>query len=601
MVISHFKYIVLFWISLLFALIPISLSAQDIQFSIKVDKSVLTLDDQLALTLSVSGKSKKLPTAQLSSIPNFDISGQSTSQNFSIINGATSSTYDTRVVLIPKKKGRFTIGPFQLKHEGKLYTSNALQVTVKNAGAAVNPSAKRGRGDYFLDVIVDKKEIYLHEQLTLTYYLYFKPNTVSGLDYKQLPATIGFWAEELDVPKDRAGNFTIEGKTLNGIGYHRVMVKRTALFPSTIGELTIGSMILNAKVRIASRDPFDSFFSRGRTQNKTVRSSEVKIHVKDLPSSGRPAGFKGAVGQYRIEAKTDKKTLPANDAVTLTLKISGSGKIQNLPEPELNLPHDIKAYDPEISEKIDKSSGVIKGTKSFEYVLIPRFEGEYSIDPLSLIFFDPKNGHYQTVSTKSIAITATESLTNDPHIFISGGGKEAIKLLNKDIRFIKTVSGKIKSVSPFYYQPWYWGAMGSSVLIWCGAWFFARRRGRIESDIGYARKLQAARHARKRFADATKAMKKNESENFYGVTAHALTDYIADKWNLPKASVTADTVEEVLKNHQMDSGVTERIVSCLNSCNFARFAPSGSHPLDEMKRILGDARKCVAILEKHRK
>lgn len=591
-----------FMLAMVLILSAASVSAQEIEFTVSVNKPEVALDDQLHLTLSVTGDQQNLPTASLNSstIPNFRILGQSTSQNISIVNGKMEAQRDTRIVLLPEKEGVFKIGPFQLTHDGQTYRSNSVQVTVKKAGSSTSRSAQQNEQELiFLDVIFDKNEAYLHEQVTLTYFLYFRVN-VTGLEYEQLPTTTGFWAEELDVPKDRNGNFTIEQKVLDGVRYNRVMVRKMALFPSTIGELTVGPMMLKTNVRARSNDPFDSFFNFGRTQQKVVRAPEVKIQVKALPTAGQPANFNGLVGNYDIETQIDKTNLPANEAATLKVTISGSGKIQAIEPPELNLPSDITRHDSNVTENVDRSSSQVRGSKTFEFVLIPRYEGDYTLDPLQLSYFDPKQERYESISTQPITLTVTESLTDEPQFVYMGGGKEKVTLANRDIRFIKDVASLSDEGEMIYRHPLYWVAMGVPFVLFGLVVGYRRRLDKIESDSGYARKLRASRQAKKLFANANKALKANDREAFYSAVAHALTAFIADKWNLPPAAVTADTAESILTERHVADETVAQVVSCLNTCNFARFAPASPQQAEEMNQILKDAQQCVTQLDRHR-
>ena len=58
--------------------------------------------------------------------------------------------------------------------------------------------------------------------------------------------------------------------------------------------------------------------------------------------------------------------------------------------PELEVPQDIEAYDPKTKESIKLSGSRNIGTKSYEYLLIPRYAGKYKIEPLEFVYFDPK-------------------------------------------------------------------------------------------------------------------------------------------------------------------------------------------------------------------
>ena len=575
-------------------------AAQEVTLNVTVDKNQLALDDQLNLTVSVSGSSQDLPNVRINNIPNFTIVGQSTSQNFQITNGATSVSKDTRLVVVPQKEGDWQIGPFQLSYKGKTYQSNVVQVKVSKAGATVSGASAGNRGDAFIDVIIDKKDPYLNEQVTVTYYLYFKVN-VSNVEYDQLPTATGFWAEELDVPKDRTGNFLTEQKTLNGIRYNRVIIRKMALFPSTIGQLTIGPLVLKAYLRVQSNDPFDSFFNFGRTEQKLIRSSELTLNVKDLPNQGKPAGFQGAVGRFDLQMKIDKNNLPANDAINLTMTVSGTGNIKSIQDLGIKFPPDFKIYDPKISERVDKSSDQIKGSRTFEYVLIPRYEGEYTIDPLTLSFFSPDKEVYQTVKTQSVTIVATPSLTDESGYSATSAGKKVVERFSYDIRYIKLASGHITDQGALLYKkPVYLASYIFPLFILGIIFTYRKHRDRLESDIGYARQLQASRAAKKLFVNAHKALKNNQQEQFYSAVTHAITSFIADKLNLPNGAVTADTVENILIEKSVRAELINEITNILTTCNFARFAPASSTQKAEMNEIYKHSQLCITQLEKHK-
>jgi hypothetical protein len=162
------------------------------------------------------------------------------------------------------------------------------------------------------------------------------------------------------------------------------------------------------KTKRRSRSIFDDFFNDpfGRTVKKTVSSRPLKINVKPLPKTGRPADFEGVVGRYSISLKADKTELKANEAVSVQLSIKGDGNVKLLKPPKIDLPADMEIYDPKEKTNITRDNNKISGSKVVEYVLVPRFKGEYTIEP------DPFS-----------YLKQIRHIENGPHIFINTGGR----------------------------------------------------------------------------------------------------------------------------------------------------------------------------------
>ena len=65
--------------------------------------------------------------------------------------------------------------------------------------------------------------------------------------------------------------------------------------------------------------------------------------------------------------------------------------------PEINLPSGFDKYDPKTSEQINRT-GRINGTKTFEYLIVPRSPGKKEIPPVQFSYYNPEKDlmlHYQ--------------------------------------------------------------------------------------------------------------------------------------------------------------------------------------------------------------
>ena len=95
-------------------------------------------------------------------------------------------------------------------------------------------------------------------------------------------------------------------------------------------------------------DPFfnDPFFQNAFTSGyqevkKTLKSNALSINVSALPA-GQPEDFCGLVGNLNMEATLDKNEVKANDAVTLTVKISGKGNLNLIDNLNIEFPPDFE-------------------------------------------------------------------------------------------------------------------------------------------------------------------------------------------------------------------------------------------------------------------
>ena len=197
--------------------------------------------------------------------------------------------------------------------------------------------------------------------------------------------------EEFKLPSQPKMNNEI----VNGVSYRVATLRKVALFPTRSGTLTIEPMTISldavVKQNRQSRSLFDDFFNDpfGRTVKTTISSQPVNIDVKPFPLKGRPADFDGVVGNFSISLKADKTQLKANEAVSVQLSIEGDGNLKLLKPPTLNLPNDMEIYDPKEQTNVTRENNKISGRKLIEYILVPRFKGEYTVEPVSFSYFDP--------------------------------------------------------------------------------------------------------------------------------------------------------------------------------------------------------------------
>jgi len=166
--------------------------------------------------------------------------------------------------------------------------------------------------------------------------------------------------------------YSITEENIDGVKYSVVEFKKVFLFPQRSGTLEIDPLEIDCVVRTENKRR-RSFFDPNYEDNVYSRKGNgLKIEVIPLPEQGKPKDFSGAVGNFTFKAQLNKEKVKTNDAINLNITISGKGNIKLIQPMKLNIPQDIETYDPKLSENINATATGVAGSKSYEYVLIPR-------------------------------------------------------------------------------------------------------------------------------------------------------------------------------------------------------------------------------------
>lgn len=128
------------------------------------------------------------------------------------------------------------------------------------------------------------------------------------------------------------------------------------------------------------------------------RSKPVTIQVKELPQLGKPAGFGGTVGNVTMATSLSADTVNANDAITYKVTFRGTGNLKLLKAPTINFPLDFEVYDPKESRDLNITENGMAGSVSFEYLIIPRYSGDYKIPAIRFSYFDSQSNTYKTIA-----------------------------------------------------------------------------------------------------------------------------------------------------------------------------------------------------------
>lgn len=568
---------------LLLSLMFISqLSAQE--FETTADRTTVGVGERFQVYFTFQGSSNDISGFRPPSFEGFRVlSGPNQSTNMQIINGQVSSSITFSFILTPANEGEFTIGQAEINYKGTKYRSNPLKINVVKGAASQKQQSQDDtisedelRKNVFIVASADKRNVYQGEQVTVTYKLYTKLN-ISSPQISKLPTYNGFWQEEIST--SNTINWQIE--MYNGERYRSATIKKVALFPTKSGELTVTPFELDVPVLVrkkrTSNDFFDdffndSFFGRTETIEFTAKSNSIKINAEPLPQTNVPESFNGAVGDFNFKSEIDQNSVKANESISIRFTVSGAGNIQLLDLPELNLPAGFEVYEPKSNLNINRS-GKISGTKTFDYLIVPRVPGTKVIQPITFSYFSPTKNRYITESSPEYRI---EVAKGDGAVASSSGfSKEDIKLLNEDIRFIKTSDYDLSSKNGSRLIPiWFWLGLVIPALVLGAVVMVQRRQEKLSSNTQLLKFKKAQKVAKNRLKSAQNLMAADKSLEFYSEISRAMNGYLEDKLNIQKSEFTLDKALAILTQKNVEGDVKEKVKQIYEKCEFARFAPS---------------------------
>ena len=594
---------------LVFISIALSVFAEDVVFKAQAPKQVI-VGRPFQISYTVNHRCRDLQAPEFT---DFDVlSGpySSTSSSTSFTNGHMTSSYEQTYtyMLMARKAGSFTIGPASVKVSGDRVQSNGVRIEVlpEDQQTTQSQPSSQGRGqggqtsqssqtsqtsseNIFVRTIATKTRVHEQEALMISYKLYFANVDVAQLTNNiKIPEFTGFLKQDLE-----QGEIQTELEHYNGRNYQTAVLYRTILYPQHSGDIAIDpahfEVILRVQTQQRVRSIFDDFFGSYTNVTKSLTAPGVTIHVASLPS-GKPAGFSGGVGKFSMTPSISQTEIQANEAVTIKLDISGSGNMKLIKTPAIDWPEGFEPYDPKVTNNFKTTTAGVSGTKSIEYLAIPRSAGEYNIPAVKFSYFDIEEKVYKTLSTPEYTIRvkrgANEQSTviGEPSAVVSYTQKEDIKQLGTDIRYIDTKplkKQKSRQLSDLSYQ-WMWLWYVIPLMISAILLVIMRKQIKEASDLTRVRYKRANKVAKKRLKAAEKALKANDKEAFYAAIEQAAWTYLSDRLSIPTADLNKDNITALLTQKGVSETLIAEVKNVLSTAEFARYAPTTDHAMDEL-------------------
>lgn len=584
--------------------LPGAALAQDIGARAFLSAPQVGVGRQFVLNVEVSGTQQLEQDPVLPDMEEFaGFLSAGTSTSIRIVNGRTSMaiTYQYRFQAL--LEGTFEIGPVSVTVGDHTVRTEPLALVVSDApppppgpgaGAdAGDPGVAVSPEDLFVETGVSATRVFENEPITVEYRIFTRV-PVQTYTITTLPQATGFWSEELEQPASPQTQQVIR----DGSEYLTATIRRMVLFPTGSGTRTLDPMSVEAQVRVRERrafDPFADIFDFSSLMDRrvpvVVASRPVNIEVVPLPAEGRPESFAGHVGDLDVSTSLDGAAVETNEAVTLTVEYSGTGNLRTLSPPEIEFPVEFEAFPPEASDRISEGGGSLQGSRTWEYVLIPRAPGELTIPPVEVSYFDPASGRYGSARSQPLEITVTGEASAGEGV---GAVPSAVETLREEIRFIRVGTPRLRRTDvSLFSMGGFWVVLLLPLVAAAGALVLRRHRDRLEGDVAYARVRRANRMAKKRLARA-RGLASGDPRDFYAEVAGALQGLLADKLNIAEAGLVREDAGRIAARRGASAETLARLFACLDDCDLQRFAPAAADReppekvLERAAAIMGD-------------
>ena len=536
-----------FLITAVILLLITTAQAQTPPWAVTVDKTDVTTDDRIQLTISIEN-ADSYSEPVLPSLADFQVVGSSRSSQMTIINGAVSSQVVYLFTLRPITTGDLVINPIGITIDGQDYLSNAILVHVEQGTQPIIPNldpslAALSDADFFMQAVVDNPTPYVGQQVIYRVRAFLREGLRLNAPY-DLPEFSNYWRYGTEQADNRQIVETANGR------YH-VFEFDTYLFPMLAGEQTIDPTALGVE---------------GALQKDNLHTEPVAVQVQALPQP-TPDDFSGAVGVFELTAVIDQNAVAVDDPITLLVTLSGTGNLETLPEPVWPEMDNWRSFAGDDGVQMAVDNGRLQGQRVYQRVLIPNSGGDFILPPITYTYFNPDMGQYETTSSDPIPITVSGDVlpasTAVPANTDDNAAPIPAEPTPNDIRHIKPAPASLASrPSPLTQSPLYWALWAIPLLLLTAD--FLRTRRQQQFDPVLARRSQAAQQA---------VAQLRAEGDVYTAVHQALNHYLSLKLDQPITGLTQTQISQLLQKQGVAEEVVEQVAGLLHWSEIGRFSP----------------------------
>lgn len=562
-------------------------------FTATLDRDAITLGESATLSLTFEGgQSKNVPTP---SVPGLQFTQAGNSQNFSIINGAMSSTVTVTFSVTARQPGEFTIPALVADVGGQQLTTEPLKLTVTRAAPPSSAAVNSGNEVAFLRFEFPKGKVYVGQSVVAQLELCLRDDVQNFGNFQLTPLTTeGFSANKI-----------VEGQRRRAQIGNRIYTVVPLLVPLTAvksGALTLGPFTASVVVVLPGQnqnaDPFFRMLNQGEQRQITLATETVKIESLPLPTQNQPANFTGAVGDFTLAATVGPTTVTAGDPITVRVQISGRGNLDALTLPAQDAWHDFKTYPPTARfEPLDQFG--FQGKKTFEQIISPLNADIHELPPLSFAYFNPDDGRYHTLTHPATPLTINAAAATPLPQMAATKNSAPENQSPQDILPVKQQLGLLTTSSaPLIARPAFLAVQAVPVLAFFAAFVWRKRVDNLANNPRLRRQRAVAALVASGLLDLEKFAAENKSDEFFALLFRLLQEQLGERLDCPATAITENVIDEHSVLRRASKTTLDDVRELFQLCNQARYAPVRGSA--ELNSVAAKFEKTIAELQEVR-
>jgi len=562
---------------------------------VKVDRTVLSMDDELMLTVTGRGDFDRMREP---STPGFEVAGRGQSSQFQFGSGGTVKTKQLQLRLRPQSPGKHTIGSATLVSGGKnVAVSRPVVVEVRTPKQAPVVDAARARDlsrradqDLFLTAESPRTSYYVGEPFVLTWNLNFHADVkVSSVELVSAPKLKGLLAEEIssDDERSRIRKRTVSGRPLNYVTRSVQLV--TGLKP---GRVVVDPMT----IRVTTGNRWS------RSARYTVKSEPYAFEVLPLPTQGRPSAFRdGNMGRLSLSASLRRgdgqqpTKADVGERLILEVVVSGQGNLVGVKPPVItpNPAFDVQVLPSNNDDELRQSASGVRGKRVFQYLITPLEEGRLTTPAVEFAFFDTQAARYRSLSYPGVSLKVTAPSARSTVTSPIAGALPQGEDIGPTLHGVSLGEG---GSAPWVGSTPFWLGVLIPLLGFLAVEARVRALQHREKHAGKHRERGAYGKGKKRLKLAEQALKEGLVGDFYDHINRTFTFYFEERLNVAARGMTHEALRAVLQGGGYEGDLIDAVIVELENCDFARFAPSQDAE-EDMRDALDRAQRLLRRLD----
>jgi hypothetical protein len=557
----------------LFLFFSLPAFAQQKEIDVTLDNTEISLGSSIRMDM-VFYDAEGMPAPTIPGIDGLKISYLRSTDAISRIGSRTMRGKRHTYIIIPERPGTFKIGPLSFMYDDVEYKLKKIDILITSGSSrpadyrAETESEEefRAKENAFLIIASDKDTIYVNEIFQIAAALYYKDLQITDIEYPSVSHE-GFSMGQFKAPQ-------ASRKQIKGYDY-RIITFTNSAFAIRPGDLKLGPAKISCSVYMPGTAGPSSAKSDGIQKNRPLglESTARNITVLPLPHTDKPESFRGAVGDFQFSLDVQPKGyIKTGEAVTILTTVSGKGNFAAVSAPVIKENKDFIFYSPSIENETD-------AYKSFKQVIIPKSSFVKEIPQIEFSFFNPKTAEYIELNRGPIPIQVFETEKEKSPSIAEGRDKIIPDRVEQEpigegIIYIKEATPKFQVKGRRLYRDKTFLLLQLLPLfLYLSTAFLYKRHRRFKEDIRYARAKYAQKKAKIGLRQAYSVLNSGNAEKFYASIFECIQEYFGNKFNLPQAGITSDSVEKLLKFRNIQTSIIIQVRGFFDRCYLAKFTP----------------------------